>query len=190
MSLEERFILNEVSVLKEKRNYNQLVNDIIACLESDLTVNGKYDVIDEVIWKWTEMSGKIIGCKYWSVNALKELEANYSNVVSGKVKLIHEHVVPRNYLIKRILNISSAISKEEAIIILNKFVLGCVITKDENRRLSTVAQKTLPDQFVQKDSQFYLDPWVRYRLGKINVNKIDWSNPRDPKVESVIVETL
>jgi len=127
------------------------------CVMNSGSSNNSYeqrfkDLIDVLLWKYTEAHGKYIGCKYWSAGALKSLQI-YNNkiVTSNRVDPVYalrqEHIYPKNESIQRLLNLETpTIGLVNEILKLN---IGVVVTVEENSRLSKHGNLN--------------DPWQRYR---------------------------
>ena len=96
------FGVNIIAKISEKnkrfRTKDQMCKDLSTILNLDLIYGTKFSVVNEVLWVWSEYDGKHKGCKFWSKEACNLWEKQKPSVKS----LIHEHLVPRNILIKLI----------------------------------------------------------------------------------------
>jgi hypothetical protein len=142
------------------RTKDDIVQDLVKVLNMDLTYGTKYAVVSEVFWVWSEFDGKHNGCRLWSVAARK----------SGRdVKnLIHEHVVPRKTMLGKF-DLSQfpekTVSEMDVRSLLDRFCIGCVITREEDARLkSRGLNSTMPEGWDQ------VNVWARYDLAGIVVD--------------------
>lgn len=149
------------------RTNDQLADDVYYVLNSDsLSIGAKHAVIFETTWLWTEADGKYTGCKYWSEKAVTHLHE--SEKVKSKI-LRHDHVIPRNYILKRLLY-GDPMSKQEIHAFLQTNLIGCIVLKEEDDLLNDSGfQKDMP-----KDWSFGDDVWTRYRATGIKVCQIVW----------------
>jgi hypothetical protein len=127
----------------------------------------------ELIWKWTEATGKYVGCPFWSENAkalfdtevlsaggwpiqpalakkiakrLSEKGANEEKSVP-KAKLTHEHVYPIKDMKRRLYSYAER-SIEEIRGLFDRYCVGCVVLESEHNQLSVEGDDT--------------NHWVRY----------------------------
>lgn len=145
------------------RTKQQLAEDVAKVLNSDLHYGTKYAVIKEVTWVWTEYLGKFKGCIYWSDAALRRFNRERS------VKsLRHEHVVPKKCIIEMLYGLKSP-TADEVQSLLDRFLIGVIVTKEEDARLSIKYRKSMPPIFVDESSPSFHDAWLRYRECGIKV---------------------
>jgi hypothetical protein len=128
---------------------------------------GKRHVANELIWKWTEATGKYVGCQFWSLKAkeLFDLEVKDSGgwPVTAKLakslgkklsmksrpkdsRLTHEHVYPIKDM-KRWLRDQANPHREEIRNHFERQCIGCVLLESEH------------DRSVGNDE----NPWFRYK---------------------------
>lgn len=137
------------------RTKTQICKDVAAVLRTSLHYGTKFAVLAEVVWVWSEFDGKYDGCRYWSSAALQVRESNQ--------KLIHEHVVPKSVIIKRLMNLSKPSSKNVNDV-LQHFCIGVVVTAEEDQRLNRLGLRAkMPEGWNGKN------PWARYAKAKIKV---------------------
>lgn len=149
------------------RNKEQLADDVYNVLLSDnLSIGAKHAVIHEVTWLWTEFDGKYNGCPYWSKNALVYLDKPGKE----KAKLLrHDHVIPRNLIIKRLLY-GQKMSRDELFDFLHQNLLGCVVLKEEDTYLNDIGyQRVMPSGWEFGDSV-----WGRYIEADIAGFEMHW----------------
>lgn len=105
-----------------------------------------------LLWMHSEACGKYQGCRYWSEGARQSFQ-RYGKVVTNKrifggEALRHEHLFPRNQLIKKLLSLDHP-SLPEVKALLDRLNIGVVVTVEEDERLPSEGIDT--------------DPWDRYR---------------------------
>jgi hypothetical protein len=145
-----------------------MASDISIALRSDLTHGGKFDVLNNVMWAWTEYDGKYLGCPYWTRSAIDV----YRRAHNFK-DLRHEHVVPKKCLMAMLFNLpdpTSGIVLE----MLSRYLIGVIVTRDEDALLGIELSKSMPAQFEGCADVMARDPWLRYKLCKI-----DWVDVND-----------
>jgi hypothetical protein len=128
---------------------------------------GKRAVANELIWKWTEATGKYVGCQFWSIGAKSVFDQEVQSAkgwpitvrlarmlerkLSKKsrpnaIKLTHEHVYPIKE-IKLLLASKDNPTKEEIRELLERQCMSCVLLESEH------------DRSAGHDS----NPWLRYK---------------------------
>jgi hypothetical protein len=139
------------------RTKERLSQDIAAVLSSpDLSYGTKHVVLADAVWVWSEFYGKYAGCPFWSVAAR---EANSIK------ELCHEHVVPKRYIIQRLLDLSPP-TPEDVHGVLSTYCIGAVVTRDEDRQITQAGfRSSMPDEWDTKDI------WIRYRLAGIQMEE-------------------
>jgi hypothetical protein len=126
---------------------------------------------DELIWKWTEATGKYVGCQFWSVSAkaLFDFEVKgwpitpkraraIEKTLSAKdrpsnARLTHEHVYPRKELRKDLR--MQKLSRNEIRELFDRLCVSCVVLESEH------------DQLRGGDVKGDLNPWERYARANI-----------------------
>ena len=152
-----------------------LLDEKLYCRTFNLKEN--WSISDQLTWKWSEATGKYVGCPFWSVRAEEifkaELERRFDSDSTslddawnlgeelsrrrkyGDRALTHEHVFPRAEL-SRILHRASLFPQytRDADALENLFrrlAIGCVVLESEHRQLSQMGD---PE-----------NPWKRYTRG-------------------------
>jgi hypothetical protein len=148
------------------RTKQQLAEDVASVLNSKLQYGTKFAVLKEVTWVWTESSGKFIGCPYWSAAAVRQFKRDHS-----RKRLVHEHVVPKKVVIDMLFGAANP-TADSVRAILDKFLIGVVVTKKEDLRLNVEFGKSMPDEFDDERSNAFRDPWLRYRRCGIQVRSM------------------
>ena len=139
------------------RTKEQMTKDVHFILNAPVSYAAKYAVLHEVTWIWTEFHGKHLGCKFWSKAALKLPRKGISKLA------IHEHLVPRRIVISRLIGLSQP-SHDDVFSILDRYLIGVVITNEENARLNAAKYgKEMPPEFYQNDHPDFDNPWIRYQ---------------------------
>jgi hypothetical protein len=134
----------------------------------------------EIIWKWTEATGKIVGCQFWSIEAKNFFDAELrkrcgdrpsfneawslgkelSSRKYGRNSLNHEHVLPIMKLREILLTPSAFRHLTGSLAHLGKFferaVVGCVLLKGEHEEIHSSLE----------DSE---NPWIRYQDSSIKL---------------------
>jgi len=107
-------------------------------------------LIDSTLWMFSEASGKVHGCRYWTPGAMAAYQ-KHGRVVRKKDNpsemLQHEHLTPKRIVISYLLKLENP-TVEAVRRILDMYNVGVVVTKAEHVRL---------------DNLMYDDPWDRYR---------------------------
>jgi hypothetical protein len=135
----------------------ELCNDIAFVLNSNLHYGSKYAILSDATWVWTEFEGKYVGCEYWSEAAWNIR----SRLKERPNPLVHEHVIPKGIVIKRLLELpdKTADSVNE---LMAKYCIGAVVTKAEDDRLNSRGLRSkMPDGWNEDDV------WARYKEAEI-----------------------
>lgn len=136
------------------RTREQICEDVARVLRSSLSYGTKHAVLANAVWVWSEFEGKIKGCSRWS------RAARSNPTIKG---LIHEHVVPKSVLIRMLFDLSNP-TTEAVAGILDRFCIGVVVTRDEDKRLTQAGvRRRMPDDWDGRDV------WVRHRLAGIDI---------------------
>lgn len=145
------------------RTKQELAEDVVNVLNSDLHYGTKFAVVREVAWVWTEYLGKFNGCIYWSDAAVRRFKREHS-----RKRLRHEHVVPKKFVIDMLFGLKTP-TVEEVRAILDKYLIGVVVTMEEDALLNVKYSKAMPKEFSEQSSPLFQDPWLRYRECGIKV---------------------
>jgi hypothetical protein len=144
------------------RTKDEIVQDVTFVLNAPLKNGTKWAVLRDIAWVWTEFQGKYKGCRHWTKMArLKQSDA--------KARLRHEHVVPRTIVINMLLELNSP-SREQVHEICERYLIGAVVTPDEDARLNEKYGRTMPKDFYEPTSPQYRDPWLRYKECNIEID--------------------
>jgi len=134
-----------------------MVQDALIVLTSQLTYGAKYGALSHVAWEWTEVTGKYKGCPYWTTMAIIHCLATKS--CKG---LRHEHVVPKKVFIDLLFSLAPP-SPEAIRDICDRFLIGVVVTLEEDAVLNIEYGSSMPREFSDPASPDYRNPWLRYR---------------------------
>ena len=149
------------------RTKEQLVKDVTIVLNAPLTYGTKYAVCRQAASEWTEHSGKYKGCTLWSKKAHEQFEEN------GTTKnLRHEHAVPKKVVIGALLNLRNPTEKDVGLWF--KFLIGVVVTKEEEKLLNRRFKSSMPPEFYDASSSSSLDMFVRYKNCGIELIGMEW----------------
>lgn len=163
------------------RTREEIAHDVAFVLNAPIKEGTKQAVLTNAAWVWTEFFGKIEGCPYWSqgakllrlaslraeVNALKdELESPQTEQGTEqrakRIKLIHEHAVPKNVVLK-MLRVLNPATPELVYGICEQFLHGVVVTPQEDAQFrANRLHQRMPDEFNDSASPAYKNPWLRY----------------------------
>jgi hypothetical protein len=154
------------------------------CKKHCISKQAVYDIAWRISWEWTDNTGAYVGCPFWTEGALKILFSGFQNTneliekkaisENVKSKVIHEHIVPRNYFINYII---SCYEKYEAPTMENlSKMVACVVTKEEDARISKRGyKKTMPNNITSLEKVD--NPWQRYINSDITkIYQITWDN--------------
>jgi hypothetical protein len=146
------------------RSKETIAQDVACVLSTPISYGTQFAVISEVCWVWTEFFGKYNGCPYWSKRAIEVRAAN------PKAKLKHEHVVPKRVVAKMLFDLKSP-TQEVVRNILDKFLIGVVVTEKEDYLLNCEFRDSMPPEFFDRANPSYHDPWLRYKRCGIEVSE-------------------
>jgi hypothetical protein len=145
-----------------------MVIDLTKVLNSDLTYGTKHAVIHNIQWSWTEFDGKYEGCRYWSEAAREQYDKDRKS--KG---LRHEHIVPRRIVTQMLFSLPAP-TEEQVRVICETYLIGVVVTRDEDRKLNKKHAKKMPDEFSDLTHSEALNPWLRYKM--LGIQVIDTRN--------------
>jgi len=128
-------------------------------------------LLDKVVWAYTEAPGKYRGNPIWSIGAIgsykkwnsqcwKNPKKKKGLVLPDDDRLVHEHVVPRKFVVSKLLNLANP-TEQRIGSLLRKFALAAIVTRKENRRLRRHGNDS--------SNNFERDPWIRYKSAKIRI---------------------
>jgi len=121
-----------------------------------LRVDERREPIGQVSWKWSELSGKYVGCPFWSTEALRVvvgLDERWPGRTPKRVcervskgyfleSIQHESVFPRLEWVARLHSLvgtEAVPSEAELEALLDRFSVGCVLTRAQVDELATRA---------------------------------------------------
>lgn len=133
-----------------------MAEDVASALTSSMTYGGKHSVLSEVCWSWTEFTGKIRGCPYWTELALLQ------RFKDPKAKVRHEHVVPIRVVINILFDLHLP-TADNVFEILDRLLIGVVVDESEDDCLNVEFPADMPPEFFDPTSLSFRDPWLRYR---------------------------
>jgi hypothetical protein len=124
---------------------------------------------NELIWKWTEATGKYLGCQFWSTKAKELFDLEVASGEDPKkavsmlskrnrpkeAKLTHEHVYPIKDMVQW-LEDRKQLDRDEIRTHLEQICIGCVVLESEHRCVSRTPGN---DE----------NPWLRYKSAGIKL---------------------
>jgi uncharacterized protein YlzI (FlbEa/FlbD family) len=148
------------------RSKLQMAEDVSCALASRLSYGGKFSVLHEVCWTWTEFQGKVRGCPYWTELALMQRRADPHS------KVIHEHIVPKQIVIQILFDLEQP-QTDLVYSLLEQFLIGVVVHPLEDQILNVEFPCSMPSEFFDSNSPSFHDPWLRYkRIPSIKVHQV------------------
>ena len=151
--------------------------------------------IDQCAWKWSEVTGKYVGCAYWSVEAARSFLDFRSGALQtslwkagrsaakrrrGARQLQHDHVFPRRNwfdLMSPLVGDEYRLRDCDIRNSLEHYCIGCVVTREEHGRLN-----------CEEGDQ--INPWRRYaRAGVRLINNPEWPDQHRRWIHEAMVET-
>jgi len=164
------------------RSKETLIHDLNFILNcSEVHSGTKFAVLAETLFMWTEnYNEKFVGCPFWSKEAIehyiRERDSGKNQMESLK-GLRHDHIVPRVYFRKILLESEVCITEQLLWELFNNFLYGAIVTKAEDHKLST---KDMPPPFYDRTHPNFQDKWLRYR-DNIKMCKVDWTEKKKRK---------
>lgn len=135
-------------------------------IDNSLPLANLLIILNHIMWAWTEYNGKYKGCTWWSEKAYEQ----FLDTSSYK-GLRHDHIVPRKELKEEIIKIvEEKCTFEELYEFLNTYLIGCVITHDEDKVINSIGLRDTLGSELTTDNK-----WNRYKQANIKVKTIDWS---------------
>lgn len=138
------------------------MRDLAFVLNAPLSYGTKWAVLRDAAWVWTEFHGKYKGCPYWTRMALMQYR------IDPKADLRHEHAVPKTVVMRMLFDLRSP-TADQVRQICKRFLLGVVVTREEDDVLNAEYGCTMPAEFFDPAHPQYLDPWLRYTRYNIEV---------------------
>src|SRR3989338_11346902 len=102
---------------KYHRSEQDFARDLSLILALPIRPKTKKDIINSVLWKWTERFGKYEGCQC-SAAAYKHYR------LYGRKTLRHDHAVPRNVLTEMIMATRHPLSPAQMLKLLREFCVA------------------------------------------------------------------
>lgn len=139
-----------------------MAKDLTIILNTPVSIETKNAIIKNITSSWTQYDGKYVGCRYWSKNALVEYETK------GRHFLVHDYTTPIK-VIRKLIHELKAPTEKSVFKLLNRVVIGTVVTCEEDDLLSKTFRSSMPEPFFDQQHDDYLNPWIRYRECGIKV---------------------
>lgn len=155
-----------------KFDLEAIAADVAIALASAMSRECKLGVIHWASWRWSGAQGKYVGCPYWSRAALTELKTRGPGRWGAWCS--HEHVVPRKVIVGALLALAEPTAARVRGV-MERLAIGCVVTREEDRRLSKGLRSKMPAGYEIEGDAMYLDVWARYRAAGIEwVGPLKW----------------
>lgn len=176
---------------------SKMIADIIyICLQDETTLSkeAKRAILKDFAWRYAEMSDvtkllknnidseaenpnkktKKLGNKYWSNEALNQYRNSHN-----LDKLYFDHIVPKRIFIEFCIKNGDVIKNykdNEFRELLDKILVGCIITKEENERLEdNKLRQKLPKSIEEKGlGTICAARWSRYNEVQIVPRELKW----------------
>ena len=152
--------------------------------ENRLSYAGQFSVLRAVMSAWTEFEGKILGCRYWTKLALGVYQLDKPK----KRRLRHEHVLPKTCVMAMLRSLDNP-TPDAVQPILEKHLIGAVVTDAEDEILSAYYKKSMPGSCNSCPDSLGLDPWLRYKENGIEVVDLD-SLPPEAEARAMTKRTI
>lgn len=129
-----------------KNSPEQIHQSALSAIKSILAMKDvlevhKKELLSDMVWKITERFGKF-NAEYVSKEAKKILDSN--KTTKEKLRLLaHEHVYTRKYLMQKLL------SKPNDYKNILKEAIGCVVTREEHKILSSIKDCEGWDRYIK-----------------------------------------
>jgi hypothetical protein len=149
-----------------------------------------WTVADILAWKWSEMTGKYIGCQFWSNDArtlfLQKMDGieyytiDYAQNVACNLarrnpdinkKITHEHVFPRSLFCQELQKLfrDTVPERNKIKTLFSRLAIGCVVLESEHRKM-------------KDSSPNRVNPWRRYE----GITLVE--NPNWPKEHQTLID--
>ncbi len=143
---------------KFHRSEKDLAKDLALVLTSDFKFKTKVNFINSILWGWSSRFGNYQGLSC-SKAAQKEFKQH------GTKNLRHDHMVPRNLLVKIFLEMND-VSSSKTLKLLKKFGGAVILTVDEDKTLNKLKlRQKMPKSWNRQD------PYARYKASGIKLSK-------------------
>ena len=145
------------------RSKAQICADLSRLLNLKVSWGTQHAALAEACWVWSEFEGKYAGCLRWSQKAAKTWKAHRTTK-----DLRHDHIVPKRLIISRLKKMLGTATPEKVKGVLEKWCMGAVITRDEDRTLTSLGLRSkMPDGWDRKNAL------ARYQLASISLRSSD-----------------
>jgi hypothetical protein len=152
----------------------------------------KRTIADELAWKWSETTGKFIGCPFWSLDAKdlfdRELTKSTttlqdawtlayhlaSNARSHNQQITHEHVFPKRRFCEILFSMRTPVALNELRGLFSHLAVGCVVLESEHPS----------NHLANRDN-----PWRRYE-GITLVENLGWPEEHKRLIEQAGLQVV
>lgn len=151
------------------RTLDQIADDVAHVLNAPLAHGTQHAVLKDACWTWTEGNGKYHGCPRWTKLAVqRRCAAKEHDLIRRGQGLRHEHAVPLMIVYGLLRELKSP-TPEMVYAVCERFLIGVVVTQEEDRLLNVHFRKTMPPEFWEPTSPEYHDPLLRYKRCQIEI---------------------
>lgn len=117
-------------------------------------------------WELPRLPRPVLRGKYphaypWSPSACESVTTS-----GARGNLVYEHLLPRNVILADLLDRADSLTVEQLVTTLQERLAAAIISAEEDRMLTAVGLA-----FSMPSSAATDDPWIRYRLAKIQVDR-------------------
>ncbi len=151
---------------KKHRTKEQMGKDVLAALNAPMSYRAKEVVLLDIFSAWTEFEGKYKGCSYWTERAWELYRQ-----LAWEKNVRHEHGVPKKVLKELLFSLENP-TEETVVLYLDFFLVGVVVTIEEEKRLNERFKSAMPEAFWKKGEEYYLDLFARYKLCGIKIGEV------------------
>tara|TARA_B110000285_G_C14701444_1_gene413622 strand:+ start:130 stop:594 length:465 start_codon:yes stop_codon:yes gene_type:complete len=108
----------------------------------------------------------------WDLIFWKEWVSEEAEKVSHKDLVVKEHIVPLKVITDKLKELDSNCTIEQIKSIIDEFLHFATITKEEDKRLSSLGFKQkMPNEFYEENHNMFGDIFARYKVAEIKCIK-------------------
>lgn len=111
--------------------------------------------------------GAVNGTGKWDTKKIKD-HCLWTASARNAHKVEKEHVVPMAEVVRILLTLTNP-KISDVYDVIDRFCVFCIVTQEEHRILNTKYQSKMPSEFWNRNSEYYMDPWVRYKLSSLEI---------------------
>lgn len=108
----------------------------------------------------------------WNLILWNEWVSEDASKISDKKLVVKEHTVPLKVITDKLKKLGSNCTIEQIKSVIDVFLLFATITKEEDKRLSSLGFKQkMPNEFYLENHKLFGDIFARYKVAEIKCNK-------------------